>query len=631
MVERRLSLEPEVRDILNICDGGKNFLLSGGAGSGKTYSLVQVIGQIIVENPDAKIACITYTNAAVYEIKSRINNRNLGVTTIHDFLWDNIKSFQKELKDSLITLVNNEEFTALKRLNDLKLSDNFFLKKNIQYKEYVLINEGIISHDEVLILAEYMFKEYPKLSNIFKSKFQFIFIDEYQDTSPRVISILLEHIKQSERITIVGFFGDSMQSIYDKGIGDLIEYIDKEAVIEVQKNKNRRNPKLIYELANQLRNDSLRQCHSADKNAPNMHKGSVKDGTIKFYYTITKEQRLDDVRKLLKWDFSDSKKTKELRLTHKLISQEGGFANLFDIYANDRILQLKDKMNKHISDNKITNDFSNCTFDQVIICLQNSDCTKAPALSYNKTIQEFIDGNPLLYKQAQSENFEQFRKININKEELLDNNKKDNLIKHLFKIQKNIQLYNQKLYNEFLRRTEFKIKSIDDKSNLAKIINDLNGMDDSTIEDVIDYADEKGVTRKDDNLQEFITKKNYVYNRVKEIKFLEFKALFNYLENYTVFSTQHKIKGAEFDNVLIIMDNGKWSKYNFDYMLNNTSDKEKIIERTLKLFYTCCTRAKENLAVYYPNPSVATVSTAKSRFGEKNMVLMPVITKRNTE
>lgn len=55
MVEKRLELEPEVQQIFKLIDTKENFLLSGGAGSGKTYSLVQVIRQAIAENPSANI------------------------------------------------------------------------------------------------------------------------------------------------------------------------------------------------------------------------------------------------------------------------------------------------------------------------------------------------------------------------------------------------------------------------------------------------------------------------------------------------------------------------------------------------------------------------------------------------
>ena len=50
----------------------KNFVLQGGAGSGKTESLKEVILYISEKYPNKKIACITLTNAAVDEMKLRI-------------------------------------------------------------------------------------------------------------------------------------------------------------------------------------------------------------------------------------------------------------------------------------------------------------------------------------------------------------------------------------------------------------------------------------------------------------------------------------------------------------------------------------------------------------------------------
>ena len=47
MVESRLGLEGEVLSILQNIDEGNDFLLSGGAGSGKTYSLLKVIQQLL--------------------------------------------------------------------------------------------------------------------------------------------------------------------------------------------------------------------------------------------------------------------------------------------------------------------------------------------------------------------------------------------------------------------------------------------------------------------------------------------------------------------------------------------------------------------------------------------------------
>lgn len=101
----------ELTQIMQHIHNGHHFLLSGGAGSGKTYTLVQVIEEIIRENPTSLIACITYTNAAVREIENRVNHDNLRVSTIHDFLWESISSFQKELRDSLVELINKKEIS----------------------------------------------------------------------------------------------------------------------------------------------------------------------------------------------------------------------------------------------------------------------------------------------------------------------------------------------------------------------------------------------------------------------------------------------------------------------------------------------------------------------------------------
>ena len=59
MVETRLGVEQvkdEFQQIMEHIANGDNFLLSGGAGSGKTYSLVQVIKKVIEDNPTSKIA-----------------------------------------------------------------------------------------------------------------------------------------------------------------------------------------------------------------------------------------------------------------------------------------------------------------------------------------------------------------------------------------------------------------------------------------------------------------------------------------------------------------------------------------------------------------------------------------------
>jgi DNA helicase-2/ATP-dependent DNA helicase PcrA len=642
MVKRGLSLEPEVQEIFQSIDNGRNFLLSGGAGSGKTYSLVSVIRQVISENPTAKVACLTYTNVAVKEIEERVNHKNLNVSTIHDFLWDNIKQFQKELKKAIISLANNEDVGKIS-LDDINsIPNNFFntLQEGIQYKEFVRLREGIISHDELLIVANYLFEKYPKLSSIVKDKYKFIFIDEYQDTSKAVVDIFLTHFKKSERKNIIGFFGDAMQSIYEDGIGNLNEYKgdDIDTVNEVLKKQNRRNPQLVIDLANKLRTDSIIQEPSTDPNAPNMIEGTVKQGTVLFLHSadgdISKVEKY--LEKNYSWDFNNSEETKELNLTHNLIADKAGFRTLMDIYDNDPIIGLKSEILEKIKYNKKNNKpeieiGEDDTFDIVVDKFQLKNKQK-------KLKKDILLADPIkaeLYSQLKDKPFSVVRKIYLNKDSLIDDkkqdeddenkkgSKRDNLIKHLFKIQTNISLYQNKKYNEFLRATDnrLQISSVAKKKELKESIESLVNVGDKTIEDIINDANEKGICLIDDRLISFKEKNMYLYNRVKDVKFSEFQKLYKYLEGQTPFSTQHKTKGNEFDNVLVILDNGGWNNYNFEQMFLGTASKS-VLDRTQKIFYVCCTRAKKNLAVFFHNPDTIVTAKAKEWFGENNVKLV---------
>ncbi len=625
MVEARL--EPEVEKVLEHIAKGENFLLSGGAGSGKTYSLVQVIKETIKLHPTAQIACMTYTNAAVKEIEQRVNHKNLRVSTIHDFLWDMLKSFQKELKSSLLVLINDKE-SKIKNPNEdngIEYTNSF--DDGINYKEYLNISKGEISHDEVLIVANYMYEHYKILCAILKDKYKFIFIDEYQDTNSLVVQIFLEHIKQSKRNCVIGFFGDSMQAIYDDGIGDLSKYINSGVVKEVQKAQNRRNPQSVIDLANKVRMDGLIQEPSKDLNAPNMKDGVIKQGNIKFLYSsINDLNKIKNTTHFSGWKFDDAKVTKELNLTHNLIAPKAGFEDLMNIYDKDPIINLKnDIVTKIKKENYVIDE--NATFEQVV--------AQVPIKNRQKQLKiDLIIANPaekILYDQLKNLPFSQVRKIYLDKDSLIDDkkddiddenkkgSKRDDLIKHLFKIQSLIYLYEENQISDFIRKTEFKIDSILKKREIKSIIDEIKGMSGSTIEDVINFANQKGICKKDDRFKRFIEKNEYLYNRVKQVKFNDFQKLYSYLEGFTPFSTQHKIKGAEYDNVLVILDNGNWNNYNFARLFGEGEGSESVLLRTQKIFYVCCTRAKENLIVFFYKPSPTIIRKAEELFGKINV------------
>lgn len=641
----------ELEDIMNLVRQGHNFLLSGGAGCGKTHTLVGVLRNIVREYPAKHVSCITYTNAAADEINRRVNHPNVSVSTIHDFLWSNIRYYQVQMKQMLPKLINDEacgiEMRGMEHVDD----DYFFGNEidAIEYKEYLQMKKGVISHDEVVLLSKAMFENYPKIRRLLADRHPFILIDEYQDTQREVIEILLEILsprerKEGERYCLIGLFGDSMQAIYEDGIGDINGYVTGAGahVSEVKMEANRRNPRLIIELANKLRTDRVRQHPSDDPNAPNMKaNGAVKEGRIKFLYS-TGENASDleavhsHIEREYGWDFNDTRETKELDLTYNLIAGRGGFPTLNEIYDGDQIIKYRDKIKKYVSDKGITEDFSGMTFGEVLNYLQDKFATDLSRLTPSAGLQKgFIDANPDLMEFAKSIDYVAFSKMYVEKAQLIDDKKQSAddiqkkgtkrapLIRHLYKLMQILESYKYKHMGEFFRLTNMhRITKVSDKKTIAKAMESLDGIDGLTIGQVITLADERGILRIDDKVTAYKEAYQYVYKRVCTSPFKEFRSLYEYLEGRTPYSTQHKTKGAEFKHVLVLMDNGRWNQYNYGHLLSGTprGKSEKPRERTNKLFYVCCTRAKEDLILYYPNPSLSDLRKAEEWFGEDNVI-----------
>lgn len=632
----------ELQDIMNHIHEGHDFLLSGGAGSGKTYTLVEVITQIIRENPHSKIACVTYTNAAVMEIENRVNHRNLHVSTIHDFLWNCIGNFQKELQLAVINLINDGVIT--RGITDsLPLPLDYYSNRDepatIQYQEHIQLSKGVISHDEVLVVAEYMFAHYKKLNDIIQRKYPFVLIDEYQDTNETVIKILLEHFKKSNTKSVVGFFGDSMQCIYDDGVGDIERYIHPNGdVYEVRKVQNRRNPQNVIDLANKIRTDGLIQQPSDDGRAPNMDQetGGVKAGTTRFIYTDKEDLKLDAVRDYLNkeeyWNLTPDGETKELNLTHNLISEKAGFGALMEIHQSDKIIDYRDRVKKFVNENGVDTD--GLTFGQVLekLCQLYTDPKDVKKFTPTESMKPFIDAHPELMCLATTYDYNAFLKMYVDKDQLVDDKKQNEgeeakkgsnrsgLIKYLYSIEESIALYEDNAFADFLRKTQIKISKLEDKRRLKAIITEISNSTDLSIGEVVELAQKYSLVGKDDVLEKYKMTNPYVFYRVSQVPYQEFRNLYQYLEGATPFSTQHKTKGAEFDNVFVILDNGNWRNYNFEKLFTSEDFNNSVVKRTRKLFYVCCTRAKNNLAVYYKCPSQQVLDKAVEWFGEGNII-----------
>ena len=321
----------------------KDFVVNGGAGSGKTYSLIETLNSIFAMDNMAKVACITYTKVAANEIRKRVINKNefFHVSTIHEFLWKNISNYQISLKKAIIDMYNKkvdaELLISFPDDFDIKLFETNILE--IKYRDYRKINEGIISHDDVIKLSSYMYKKFRRLCDITNDRYDYILIDEYQDSNKRVIDIFLNEIRKVEgKNCIFGLFGDPMQKIYQTGIGSLENYDLK----IINKEDNWRTSNIIVNLINKFRNDGLIQ----------VAKGENKDYKSKCTFVYSENKSFFDIKDVLYENSYVSKNDeyKELYLTHNLIGALNGSKNLFNLYSQKEKLigDSKDAFIKHL-------------------------------------------------------------------------------------------------------------------------------------------------------------------------------------------------------------------------------------------------------------------------------------------
>ena len=518
--------------IVSCLKNKRNFLLSGGAGSGKTYTLIQTLQRVYENNANSRVACITYTNVAVNEIKSRFPHSKLWVSTIHDFLWENIKEYQKNLAKAVFELISSNIISY----SDETPKDQIKIT-SVEYQNYRKLEDGIISHDDLLKVAEYMFEHYPLLSKILCDKFDYIFIDEYQDTQREVVNVFLEHIKiKATGKLCLGFFGDKMQSIYETGIVDIQPYVDNWQVTEIKKTDNYRCSQNVILLLNNLRNDLSQKPAKTDS------VGSIinKVGSAVFLYSNADFDLSDFLQTpyARNWDIANPNDTKLLFLTHRLIARREGWDGLRSAYRNNDML-LGD----------------------------------AP----------------------------------------------DRLASHLLKIGGIMYNFKEKKYDQVIALIHKRIKRIIDKNIISSFLSDLNNnLSTTTIDVAIEAFDNSKLLRKDDRLVEYIENNADKYDAIKILSLSQVMAYYSYYNAHSPYSTQHGIKGAEFENVLVVMDNGKWNNYNFKCFFERNG-KESVIQRTGRIFYVCCSRAINNLVVYYPSPTTAVLETASQFFGKSNV------------
>jgi len=115
-------------------------------------------------------------------------------------------------------------------------------------------------------------------------------------------------------------------------------------------------------------------------------------------------------------------------------------------------------------------------------------------------------------------------------------------------------------------------------------------------------------------------------DELRAVSYREIVALCRYLSGHSPFETKHGVKGAEFENVLVVVGRG-WNRYNFNEMLELARDAAHVpanklaaFERNRNLFYVACSRPKRRLAILFTQQlSAAAMQMVSTWFGNDSI------------
>jgi DNA helicase-2/ATP-dependent DNA helicase PcrA len=237
----------------------KNALIVACPGSGKTRTLVAKLLHCLEEVRDTsrKIACLTYTNAAVYEIENRLrkygkcgDEEYCDISTIHSFCLVNIlnnfywripeyangfsvitpdnEAFQKIAADVLteygLPLQFRDYFESFNR----EIDGSPIVPPDIQPDIAItfwerLEEQGFIDFPNIIYYAFRLLDEKPGIAYALSCKYAWFLVDEFQDTTALQVELFrkIASFGQSRYFLV----GDPYQSIYSFA-GARVELMD---------------------------------------------------------------------------------------------------------------------------------------------------------------------------------------------------------------------------------------------------------------------------------------------------------------------------------------------------------------------------------------------------------------------
>ena len=598
-------------------------LVIAGAGSGKTRVITHRIGYLIEQGISPyNILALTFTNKAAKEMKERVDkfckHRGMWISTFHSMcarilrseitrlgysntftIYDKqdqvstIKGVMKILELDPTHWVPGKVGNAISQAKNSLISASAYEEKmpgyyskvvGQIYKKYetVLKENNALDFDDLLLKVVELFTTCPDILKAYQEKFQYILIDEYQDTNQTqyIMASLL-----AQRHMNICATGDPDQSIYSWRGADLRNILDFEKdypdTRTVKLEQNYRSTKTILKAASEIiNNNTMRKAKDLWTNNPdgkridlvkcideNQEAESIKDyinelqkdksanySDIAIFYRTNAQSRVIE-EKLRNYnipytiigsvEFYRRKEVKDILAYLKLC------VNPEDNIALTRIINIPTRGIGKVSMGKIMNwaTVNKCSILNALFTLTGTDAKATDSFS-EEMDTTFLKGKSKLA-------VKQFVGIINELRSMFDRKVKD-------VVESCIRLTN---YKEFLETTEG-LKSTDKIENVEELINAANEYD-------------KG--QEDGSLADFLENVSLVADIDK----------WDDQINAVTMMTLHAAKGLEFPVVFLTgFEDGVLPH-------SQSMDDENGLEEERRLCYVGITRAERELVITY--------------------------------
>ena len=264
-------------------------IVMAGAGSGKTRVLTYRIAYLIesLGIDPYNILAVTFTNKAANEMKERVeklldmNVKNLWISTFHSFCArflrreiyvldkyrpnfiiidedDALKILKEEMKDkdfhlspkdvmNYISLAKNDE--TLPKMDNVDRGE--FDTIYTLYQEH-LIRENLLDFDDLISLTVYILEEFLPIREKYASLFNYIMIDEFQDTNKLQYKLVNLLTSITKNLFIVGDINQSIYSFRGARVENINSFKTAYDPKIIKLEKNYRSTSMILNIANDI-------------------------------------------------------------------------------------------------------------------------------------------------------------------------------------------------------------------------------------------------------------------------------------------------------------------------------------------------------------------------------------------